>query len=182
MCDQIDYHPKNLTHWGYSEVQYDLSVEQGCVFYKLFLRAFPNHFKQNSVYAHYPMTIPSENRKILRNLGREDQYSWDRPERIAPRVNITSYVGAKDMLERAKEFKVCWGEGLHWLMGKGGDDFMLSGDSAFHAKQRQLMAKCLYKDDWHKQVKDFYEYITLKLLHQYSCRIAGINQVDITRE
>lgn len=28
------------------------------VIYKLFLRAFPNHFKANSVYAHYPMTIP----------------------------------------------------------------------------------------------------------------------------
>ena len=28
------------------------------VFYKLCLRAFPNHFKGNSVYAHYPMTIP----------------------------------------------------------------------------------------------------------------------------
>ena len=28
------------------------------VIYKLFHRAFPNHFKTNSVYAHYPMTIP----------------------------------------------------------------------------------------------------------------------------
>lgn len=28
------------------------------VIYKLFFRSFPNHFKGNSVYAHYPMTIP----------------------------------------------------------------------------------------------------------------------------
>lgn len=28
------------------------------VIYKLFLRAFPNHFKGDSIYAHYPMTIP----------------------------------------------------------------------------------------------------------------------------
>jgi hypothetical protein len=47
----VDYHPKNLTNWGYSEVQYDLNIEQGCVFYKLFLRAFPNHFKPDSIYA-----------------------------------------------------------------------------------------------------------------------------------
>lgn len=25
----IDYNPKNLTNWGFSEVQYDLSVNQG---------------------------------------------------------------------------------------------------------------------------------------------------------
>lgn len=30
------------------------------VIYKLFFRAFPNHFKSNSVYAHYPMTIPRQ--------------------------------------------------------------------------------------------------------------------------
>lgn len=26
---QVDYHPKNLTNWGYAEVQYDLNVNQG---------------------------------------------------------------------------------------------------------------------------------------------------------
>ena len=25
----LDYNPKNLTNWGYSEVQYDLNVNQG---------------------------------------------------------------------------------------------------------------------------------------------------------
>lgn len=38
------------------------------------LRAFPNHFKPDSIYAHYPMTIPGENRKIMKNLGRENHY------------------------------------------------------------------------------------------------------------
>lgn len=71
----IDYNPKNLTNWGYSEVQYDLAVQQGCVFYKLCLRAFPHHFKANSIYAHMPMTIPDENRKIMKDLGREGDYS-----------------------------------------------------------------------------------------------------------
>ena len=44
------------------------------------------------------------------------------------------------------------------------------------------MKKALYRDNWHKEIKDFYEYITLRLLHENSCKIAGINQVDITRE
>ncbi|MCJ1251085.1 hypothetical protein MMC30_008316 [Trapelia coarctata] len=178
----IDYHPKNLTNWGYSEVQYDLNIEQGCVFYKLFLRSFPNHFKPDSVYAHYPMTIPSENRKILKNLGREAHYSWDRPALIPPRINLTSYIGAKYMLERKEQFNVTWGPATDFVMTPGGADFMLSGDTKFHSNQRQLMSKALYRDNWHKEVKEFYEYITLRLLHEKSCKIAGINQVDITRD
>ena len=44
------------------------------------------------------------------------------------------------------------------------------------------MAASLYRDKWHEQIKDFYEHITLKLLTEKSCKIAGTNQVDITRE
>jgi linoleate 10R-lipoxygenase len=52
----LDWSPKNLTNWGYNEVAYDLSINQGCVFYKLMLRALPNHFKPNSIYAHFKFT------------------------------------------------------------------------------------------------------------------------------
>ena len=44
------------------------------------------------------------------------------------------------------------------------------------------MGKALYRGDWHKEVKEFYEYITLKLLHEKSCKIADLNQVDLTRD
>lgn len=177
-----DYHPRNLTNWGFNEVQYDLNVEQGCVFYKLFLRAFPGHFKPNSVYAHYPMTIPSENRRILRDLGRESHYSWDRPAFIPPRINITSYTGAKSVLEQQRDFRVTWGITLEELMGSGGAKFMLSGDESLHANQRKTMSKSLYRDKWHDDIKEFYEHITLKLLHEKSFKIAGINHVDMTRD
>ena len=59
---------------------------------------------------------------------------------------------------------------------------MLSGDSEKHTKQRETMGGCLYHDQWKKQVKEFYEDITIKLLREKSCKIAGVNQVDITRE
>ena len=178
----IDYNPRNLTNWGYSEVQYDLAVQQGCVFYKLCIRAFPNHFKGNSIYAHYPMTVPDENKKIMKDLGREKDYSWDKPQRISPRVDFTSYKAAKYILEHAQTFNIVWTEPFTWLMGKQGADFMLSGDTQLHGKQRKLMGESLYKDKWQQQIKDFYEYITLKLLTEKSCKIAGINQVDLTRD
>lgn len=71
------------------------------------------------------MTIPSENRRILRDLGRESHYSWDRPAFIPPRINITSYTGAKSVLEQQRDFRVTWGITLEELMGSGGAKFML---------------------------------------------------------
>ena len=44
------------------------------------------------------------------------------------------------------------------------------------------MTKSLYRENWHRDIKQFYEYITSKLLHEYSHKIAGINHVDIARE
>ena len=138
------------------------------------------------MFLHLPassgLTARSENGKILRSLGREDQYSWDRPAAIPPRVNLTSYQGAKYILEHAQEFNVMWNDGLEWLMGKGGLDSMLGGDTPFHTKQRKLMGTSLYRDKWQDHIKEFYEHITIKLLTEKSCEIAGINQVDITRE
>jgi linoleate 10R-lipoxygenase len=128
------------------------------------------------------MTIPTENAVIMKDLGRYHDYSWDKPTRISPRLNLTSYMGAKYVLGRDQDFNVMWSEGLENAMGKGGLKFMLAGDSAFHTKQREVMSKSIYRDQWHKAVKDFYEYQTLKLLKEKSCKIAGINQVDITRE
>ena len=128
------------------------------------------------------MTIPSENRKIMKSLGRENQYSYDRPARIPSRVDLTSYKAAKYVLDHQKEFNVNFGDGFEVLMGKGGREFMLSGDKTFNTKQRELMSKAFYKDQWHQQVKEFYEKITLKLLKEKSCNIAGFKQIDITRE
>lgn len=128
------------------------------------------------------MTIPSENKKILRNLGRFDHYSYDRPGFLTPRIDLVSYPAAKLVLENSDVFKVTWHEGLGFLMGKGGLDFMLAGDTSFHAGQKRMMGKTLYKDQWHKHIKEFYEMITVKLLKEKSHRIAGVRQVDITRE
>lgn len=158
------------------------SVNHGCVFYKLFIRAFPNHFKQNSVYAHYPMVIPSENHRILTSLGRVDKFDFSRPAPIPPRVNITSYGAAKYILENQDKYKVTWHEGLTFLMGKGGGRFMLSGDTPFHAGQRKCMQGLLYKDDWHSHIKSFYAQITEQLLKEKSYLIGGHRQVDIIRD
>ncbi|GMG09741.1 unnamed protein product [Aspergillus oryzae] len=163
----VDYNPRNLTNWGYNEVRYDLNVNQGCVFYKLATRAFPNWFKSDSIYAHYPMTIPSENRNIMKDLGRESDFSYERPSFTPPHVNLVSYPNVKLALEREEDFRVVWNGNTPLASAKGGDDFW---------------SKSLDNDQWRNSIKEFYEDITAKLLQEKSGNLAGLKQVDITRD
>ncbi|KKA20520.1 Linoleate 8R-lipoxygenase [Rasamsonia emersonii CBS 393.64] len=182
----VDWNPKNVTRWAFNEVNYDNSVDQGHVFYKLVFRAFPEHFRQNSIYAHFPLVVPSENQKILTNLGVVQNYSFDAPSRVPPPEFINSYAAATAILSNQENFKVTWGEAIEFLMHKHnhpyGKDFMLSGDDLPNAASRKRMHTALYREHWESEVKKFYKDITLKLLYEHSYQIAGVNQVDIVRD
>lgn len=171
-----------MTNWGYGESRYDLNVDQGCVFYKLCLRAFPNWYKPDSIYAHYPMTIPSENRNIMRDLGRESHYSYDRPQYNPPKANVTSYPNVKRVFENSTEFSALFGEAPAYVFGKTGYEHLLAGDASYNSEQKDILTKTLKSEDWQKQVKAFYQDITVQLLNEKTGKLPGINQVDITRE
>ncbi|KAI0847017.1 heme peroxidase [Daldinia vernicosa] len=176
-----DYHPRGLTSWGYNEVAYDLNINQGCVFYKLFTRAFPNHFKGDSVYAHYPMVVPSETKMILTNLGRVQHFNYDRPSFVPPPINITTYSGAQHIHDNQDKYSVLGNDGLSYLMGHSGNR-LHPRDSSSHASQRELTPDQLYKGDWHSQVKKFYSHITDQLIKEKTYKLAGQNFVDIVRD
>ncbi|KAJ5541449.1 hypothetical protein N7494_006525 [Penicillium frequentans] len=168
----VDYNPRNMTNWGYNECRYDLNINQGCVFYKLATRAFPNYYKPDSIYAHYPMTIPSENRNIMKTLGRENDYSYDAPAYIPPRVNLTSHQSAKLILGNQTDFKPAFSSALEDLFGKG----------KFDSQQQEAIGKALATAEFPKLIKKFYEETTLHLIQQHGAKLANINQVDITRD
>ncbi len=191
----VDYTPNNLTNWGFHEVSSDLNVDHGHVLYKLFLRAFPKHFKPNSIYAHYPLVIPQENNVILSRLEEVDKYDFDRPALIQQPTLIKSYTACKSILDNQQDFKVTWGEAITFLMHNSGKefgaDFSLSGDAPVNANSRKVMHSALYRDKWQDEVQKFYEKITLQLLREKSCKISRtnhdgtvsqVNQVDIVRD
>ncbi|GIK07559.1 hypothetical protein Aspvir_003225 [Aspergillus viridinutans] len=177
-----EFNARSLTNWGYSEAKYNMEVNQGCSFYRLALRAFPQWFSYNSIYIHYPMTIPSENRTIMKALGRGGDYSWDRPAYIPPRTNVFDYTNVRHILEDGSNFRVMWGEATAYVFGEKAWNFMLSGDAPAHANQRNIMSRALYHEQWHEAVKRFYLELTQQLLAEKSCRVGGVNQVDITRD
>ena len=173
----VDYHPSNLTNWGFKEVEYNLDINHGCVFYKLFLRAFPNHFKTDSIYAHYPMVIPSENKKILANLKRDHLFSWERPVRRAGQVTVNSYAGSQYVLGDVEKYTAAWMDGLQFLLGEGASKSLLAnGDS------RKALHTQIFSGNWKQNVKAAYAAIAERLLAEKSYKLGGTTQVDIIRD
>ncbi|KAH7119549.1 heme peroxidase [Dendryphion nanum] len=178
----IDYHPKKLTNWGFSEANFNLDIDNGCVMYKLFLRAFPNHFSQNSIYAHHPMTVPQYMRIALKDLGKEALYNYDRPQRKGTTQMIISYAAVEKVLKDKATFRVNWGREMEFLMGEPAKKFMLAGDGPDNEQSRKMMREALFIPQWEEEVKRFYEKITLELLKEKSYKLAGANEVDIIRD
>lgn len=187
------YHPKALTNWGFQEQNFDTSIDNGCVFYKLFLRAFPGSFDPNSVYVHYPLTIPTEMKTVLQDLNKAQKYNFDRPGSTPPMQVVFSYAAAKQITEDQDAFKVTWGKAMKFLMGPAGGNFMLAGDEKANADSRKLMEDAIYRgkdsrkiptgnEEWLKEVREFYENTTAKLLKQKSFKLGKTNQVDIIRD
>lgn len=176
----VDYSPRNLTNWGYNDVQYDLNVNHGCVFYKLFIRAFPGHFKHNSIYAHYPMVIPSETEKILKDLKRDHLFDFSRPTRLARDTEVEFSASSKETLDNQDSYKAAWHGGLAALAGQG--KLKLSGDATLHDARRKEVNGQLVTADLLQQVKAFYKNVTEQLLREKSYNLAGHRMVDLVRD
>lgn len=84
-----DFTPKNLTNWGFAEVDSDLDVDSGNVMYKLIFCAFPHHFQSDSIYAHHPLVTPAENKIIFQGLKKSSFYTWDPPSLQTKETTIT---------------------------------------------------------------------------------------------
>ena len=111
----VDYSPANLTSWGFNEVSANPKIAQGGVMFKLLMRALPGFYRSNSMYAMYPFTVPSENRKILRDLGVESDYDFTPPSFVAPPLPVVTYSGALEVLKDQANFKVPCKVSLEYL-------------------------------------------------------------------
>jgi hypothetical protein len=175
-----DYNPSTLSNWGYRLVDSDTDIDNGCVFYKLFQTAFPKHFKQNSVYSHYPLTIPSAMHEALKDLKKDKLYDFTKPTPAGRTHIIKDYKVATSILADQATFKIKWDSAKDYTLGPSAKDFMLSNSSA--AASKDVMSKALYPSYWQAQVRSFYTAKTRSLLASKSVHIADFNQVDIIRD
>lgn len=179
-----DYNPRSLTNWGYNEVSYDLELNQGCTFYKLFLRAFPNHFKHNSAYAHYPMCVPSETQKIMTNLGRVQDFDFSRPVRSSSAaIVLASPDAAQQVLANPTGFAATRDDAAEFLATIGGKPFSSTSSDSKLLSAAQAEAATLSKDGaWAAATLKFYASAADKLIRDNSYLLAGQRFVDIVRD
>ncbi|KAL8388136.1 hypothetical protein RB595_009431 [Gaeumannomyces hyphopodioides] len=185
----VDYTPRNITNWGFNEASTDKNVSWGHVAHKLFFRAFPNHFLPNSVYAHFPFVVPSENKLILEGLGAANKYSWDPPKVRAPIQFIRSHEAVREVLSNPKDYKVTWGPAIKMLGGAPAVSFALAGDESANAASRHhVIAALTAPKQWRDEVRRFYEVTTRNLLQRHGAPIHGVgagprtHEVDVIRD
>ncbi|TID24533.1 heme peroxidase [Venturia nashicola] len=177
----IDFHPKKLTNWGYSAVAFENSVDNGCIAYKLFLNAFPQHFRPNSIYAHYPMTIPSEMESVMKTLGRHAQYSYDKPGRLPETHVAFSGAAVKALASNTESFRVTWGGSMEYLISPSQKDFMATNvkGASIHS---QVLKTITADPKWDPTVRKYFEDKTATMIAKKAYKLANLTQVDIIRD
>ena len=68
----IDWNADSLTAWGMNEVSPDNTIFKGGVMHRLFRRAFPGHFKNNSIHMWEPFYTPAINITVAYEQGQLD--------------------------------------------------------------------------------------------------------------
>lgn len=177
----IDFTPATLTNWGFNQIKPDPDVAQGGCMYNLIMRALPNWYRGNSVYALYPLTVPQENEKILEKLGKKDLYDFGRPSFIPIPTSVKTWIGVTSVLKNQKDFRVPWGPHTFDMTGH---DYMLSGDKPANAEQKAEIHQALFCPvNWEGEIRKFYEALTTQLIEIKSEKLRGKwYQLDACRD
>jgi len=144
------------------------------------MRAFPGWYEYNSIYALFPLTIPSENKKILTDLGKVSWYSFKPPSAPTRPYVVSTARAARMILTHPLACRLVWVKAISDLTGES-----LSAEGRVNAGVDDKLLKEVFYDDASKgleEIWNFYIKRTTQLLREKSCRCKDYSQVDIIRE
>lgn len=126
--------------------------------------------------------VPGETQKILTNLGRVQDFNFDRPSAQDKPVTVTTCGGAKHILKNPDKYKVNWNKSLAELMEFSHPSSTASSDSAFHVGKQNCMHDQLYRGEWTSHLKTFIAETTDKLVQEKSYKLAGNTFLDVVKD
>lgn len=174
----VDYTPQNLTNWGFQAAGYDVDVNGGGVFYKLVLNALPNHYAKNSIYVHQPLTVPDENKVIMKNLKKAYLYDFSKPTKQPVVPNITSFEACKTLFQNAATSTSLSAIAPSSIVV----DEQTCQKSATDAQTLTAFRNYLTTKPNKKYITQFFKNVTTDLLQKHSYKLAGTPEVDIIRD
>lgn len=155
-------------------------MAQGGVLYRVLTRAFPGWYEYNSIYALFPLTIPSENKKILKELGKLHLFSFKRPSLPTSPVVLSTTESSRKILQHPLAFHLICDKAISDLTGEA-----VSADRRFKdATNDPLFRQVFFKDVTNGlgEIRNFYIDRTTQLLRNRSCAIGNYSQIDVIRE
>lgn len=168
-----DYTPANLTNYGFNRADSDPSIDYGCVMYKLVLNALPNSYRRDSIYAHYPMVVPEENKLILTSLKKANLYSFEKPVQVAAPAKLASSGAYELMMSDVYAFRSPWHP----------ESFMVGHRVGWMSKQSPVVASTLLESDGLADTtKKFYSSVIAQSIKDEAYELAGQEQVDIIHD
>lgn len=125
-----DFTPTNLTAWGFQDCARDGQENNGSfggMLGKLLLRTLPDNYPDNSVYAHFPFTVPTTAKSNLEALGLVHLYNFERPAPNPATKTVTTYKSVERVLANPTVYKTVYTENIRCFTGQNGCDlFRLS--------------------------------------------------------
>ncbi|KAK0567458.1 hypothetical protein OC844_000256, partial [Tilletia horrida] len=177
-----DFNISTLTSWGMSQLQAQGGAYNGILSTLLF-RALPSAFTFDSIYALLPFYTPPVAAQILKDNGKLDQYSTERPSSDMAVRGISSFEACKRIFLDRDTFRVLYGHNI--LEVTKGTGFMIQYDDAGqHDPLKSLIYEPFFTDTFEADVKRFFASHTKAQIEKASMSIPHGKrcQFDIVRD
>ncbi|KAM0789376.1 hypothetical protein ACM66B_000206 [Microbotryomycetes sp. NB124-2] len=166
-----DFNAGALTSWGFEDCQPDpQGGAYGGMVGRLLMRAFPQSYRFNSIYALMPFTTPATTIANLQRFGKLDKYDTSRPSNAPLIKSVSTYDACTAVLSDFKSFGVFYDAPIRDLTRSHKPFFIGSDNPESHNADRSLIAHALFPNGWDDRIKSFYAQTSQNLIdtHAYT--------------
>ncbi|KAH7106072.1 heme peroxidase [Auriculariales sp. MPI-PUGE-AT-0066] len=179
-----DFTPFNLSSWGYQDCARTLdNGSRGGQLSKLLMRTLPNNYNDRSIYAHFPMMIPSVMREHLTRQGVADQYDFEMRSTYKVVKVVDTAEGVRNALKDWRTFRSSYGDSMKEITN-GYGTYLAWDDTLKHRRDRLLIRDALFTSVQIDRYARFFFDTTRELIRQksYSLVHSDVRSVDIVRD
>ncbi|KAI6041268.1 heme peroxidase [Pisolithus marmoratus] len=167
-----DFTPYNYTAWGFADCQRDPNGHGfGSTLGRLFLRTLPGQYNETSIYTWFPLIHPEAMEKFLKDLGKLDQYTLERPKPSSDCVTVSNYVEVGEVLRDETCFAPDYASRAKEVI-KGKGFFAASGEGEIHT---QFLGVLTPSAEAVQKIGDYFYSKTRELIDKNSVTLIGTN-------